>query len=66
MKKIILTIKGMHCPSCEALIKDVLEDEKGIIKSDVSKDKAYIEFDESIIKADKIKSLIENEGYEVK
>ncbi len=62
---ITLRITGMHCPSCETLIKDVLEDEG--IKSEISWEKgtAKITFDENKISEEKIHSLISDEGYGV-
>ncbi len=67
MKKIKLKIKGMHCSSCEMLIKDALEETNGIKKADVSmkSGSASIEFDESKIDSGKIRAIIEKEGYEV-
>ena len=68
MRESIIQIKGMHCPSCEILIEDALGEQKGIIKLDVSHTKgvAVILFDESKITEDKLRSIIKNEGYEVK
>ncbi|MDP2750163.1 MAG: heavy-metal-associated domain-containing protein [Nanoarchaeota archaeon] len=67
MKKIKLKIKGMHCKSCEMLIKDALEETGGIKKADVSQknNSANIEFDETKIDAEKIKAMIKKEGYGV-
>jgi len=66
MKKII-KVKGMHCKSCEALIKDSLEETQGIKTADVSykENSVKVEFDEKKVSEDKIKSIIKAEGYEV-
>ena len=67
MKKLSLTVNGMHCKSCEILIKDVLEETPGVkeaIVSEKSKN-VKVEYDESKINEKKIKELIKKEGYEV-
>jgi len=65
--KTTIKIKGMHCPSCEMLIKDILEDEEGVIKADLSHKNgtAIIEFEDQKISIDKIKDIIKKENYEV-
>lgn len=62
MKK-ILKINGMHCKSCSMLIKSELEDAG--VKSDINYEsgKAEIEFDESKISLEKIKTIIKRAGY---
>ncbi len=55
----------MHCKSCEILIKDSLEETKGIKKVNINKEIATIEFDESQISENNIKKIIEKEGYKV-
>lgn len=73
MKKIELQVKGMHCKSCEMLIKEALEEVKGVNKVDISVDipaktgVASIEYDESKIKDYKVlKDVIRKQGnYEV-
>lgn len=67
MKKIKLNIAGMHCPSCEMLITDSLEDLDGIEIIQISHKKGYaiISYDESKTNEDKIKKIIEKEGYKV-
>ena len=66
MKK-TFNVVGMHCASCEVLLKDILTEE-GAKKVDVSwkKGKVEIDYDESKLADAKIKQLIENEGYKVK
>lgn len=67
MKKINLNVTGMHCKSCELIISESLTD-AGASKATVShKDgKLSVEYDESRLNEDKIRKLIENEGYKVK
>ena len=60
--------KGMHCPSCEMLVKDFLEDLDGVIKVEASHKYGIIlvKFDEKKINESKIKNVIKEEGYEIK
>lgn len=66
MKKINLTIKGMHCKSCEMLIKDELM-ELGVKECEIDhgSGKAAIVFDKSKIGLSSIKSAIIKQGYKV-
>jgi copper chaperone CopZ len=67
MKKITLKVKGMHCPSCEMLIKDSLEEIEGIKKAELDHKKgtAIVEYDEKKVNEALIKSTIAKEGYKV-
>ena len=67
MKKIELKIKGMHCNSCVALIKDTLGYTKGVKEShvDLKKAKAEVSFDERVVSEKQIIDAIESEGYKV-
>lgn len=49
MKK-VLTIKGMHCVSCKALIEDVAKETKGVTGCvvDVAKGNATITYEGSV------------------
>ena len=60
-------VKGMHCESCEMLIKDSLEEADGVrsVKASHAKGFVSVEFDESKIDEGKMMSIIRNEGYEV-
>jgi len=68
MAKISIMTGGMHCPSCEKLIKDCLDGADGVIKADASCKRGIIlvKFDEKKINESKIKKIIKEEGYEVK
>ena len=59
-------ITGMHCSSCEMLIKDALED-SGVKVKEISSKKgiAKVDFDEKKTNESKIKTIIEGEGYKV-
>lgn len=59
-----IIIKGMHCPSCEALIKDVFADEGAQVSTNYKDGKTTISHDEKL-SYEKIVKLVEEEGYEV-
>ncbi len=61
-------IDGMHCTSCSMNIDGELEDTEGVISASTSYAKATttIEFDESKVSRDKLKSIIENLDYTAK
>ena len=63
--KIFLRIKGMHCESCEKLIKSELEEDVKKIKIDIKSGKAEFEFDESKTGEKEIKEKIRNLGYKI-
>lgn len=66
MKTITLKITGMHCKSCEMLITDALMDAgAGSAKVDSKTGTAIIDFDEKKISLEKIKIIIETEGYKI-
>lgn len=71
-KKTDLTIKGMHCKSCETLIKDeLIEAGAKDCKIDYKSGKATVTFDESSessessLSLNTIKSIIKKQGYGV-
>ena len=60
-----LKVKGMHCKSCEMLIKDSVEDIAGVkdVMADNKSGKVRVNHDSADIS--NIKKTIEAEGYEV-
>ena len=62
----IIQVKGMSCNSCENRIEDALKDLEGIRKvgASYSKEEVMVEFDSSKISENRIKELINKEGYE--
>lgn len=65
MKKIKLTIRGMHCGSCAKLIVSELEDKVSKLKVE-DNGNTVIEFDESKISEQQIKDIITELGYQAK
>ena len=67
MKKVTLTIKGMHCKSCESLIKDELID-LGVtdVELDYKSGKTTVIFDEKRLNISSIIASIKKLDYTVK
>ena len=63
--KITLTIKGMHCKSCEMLIADALKEIGVASKIDHKTGKAEITYDENKTSLELIKATIKKEGYTI-
>ena len=63
LKKINLKVKGMHCKSCEILIKDGLNDISVESEADHKTGIVNLKFDEKIVSLDKIKKIIAECGY---
>jgi Cu+-exporting ATPase len=66
MKKIKLTIEGMHCASCASNIERAVKKVKGVQDVVVSlmTNKAFVEIDENVNK-EEIKKAIGKVGYKV-
>lgn len=66
LQKTTLKIKGMHCPSCEILIKDKFKEEKNIIsvKPDYKKQTAEVVF-QGVLNKDKINEKLKKFGYQI-
>lgn len=60
-----ITTKGMHCKSCEILLKEDLESTNGITKAEPSfkEGNVAVEYDDSKIKIQDIKKVILRSGY---
>lgn len=66
MKKTTLSIKGMHCNSCAVLIKDALDEHKGVSSAnvDLKKNTATVSFDEKLTNEKELIKVIKAEGYD--
>jgi len=65
MEKTILSISGMHCASCAAIIENALKKEKGVKSANVNfaSEKLFLEFDGIEINVARIQKIIEKLGY---
>jgi copper ion binding protein len=63
-----LTVKNMHCTSCEKLIESTVSEIKGVksIKASYAKETVDVEFDPSKTSLDAITKAINKLGYEAK
>lgn len=68
MKKILLSVKGMHCKSCEILIIGELEELEGVgdVHASSAKNEIMVEIDEFKADLSQIKKIVEGEGFRVK
>lgn len=66
MRKLTLTLTGMHCTSCSVLIDTVLEELPGIKRAKTSYAEQFVEveYDESLVKREQMIAAIREEGYE--
>jgi copper chaperone CopZ len=65
--KLNLTVEGMHCSGCSMLLKDVVEEIKGVKSAefDHAEGNAVVEFDNSVVSKEVIVDSITKEGYKV-
>ncbi len=61
-------VKGMHCKSCEMLLKESIMDCRGVLEVNASSanEKIKVIYDEQRITEKEIKDIIKKEGYVVK
>jgi copper chaperone CopZ len=66
MANIKIKTSGMHCQSCEKLVKIALEEIPGInkVESSFKLGIVSVDFDEKKTNPTQIKSMIKKEGYE--
>ena len=71
MKRTTFNVKGMHCKSCELILKESLEEQPGVkvieAKADAAQNKGQVSvvFNEKSADEKMLKELIEKEGYKV-
>lgn len=68
MQKIKLNVEGMHCQSCEILIRDSLKGVGGVRDAKVNHKSGIVEveFDDSKVRKEAIIEVIKKEGYKVR
>lgn len=67
IKMLKIKVKGMHCKSCEVLLKESLEELNGVKEVKVSHVSGviFINMDENKVRKEDIVKKIEKEGYGV-
>lgn len=67
MVRIKIKTNGMHCTSCEMLIKDALEEVEGVSKAEAAHKTGIVsvEFNEKKVKKSDLIKIIKLEGYQV-
>ncbi len=68
MKNIKIQTSGMHCSSCEILLKDSLEEIGGVNRAEASHETGIVDvnFDGTKTNEQAIIDIIKLEGYEIK
>ncbi len=66
MKRIEMSVGGMHCASCSVLIARALQKKPGVKSANVNyaAAKALVEFDENQVKEDDLVEVIKSKGYQ--
>lgn len=64
---VMIEIEGMHCTGCSSAIEKALNRNKGVINASVNltAEKAYIDYDATLISVEELKESIEQAGYNV-
>jgi len=60
-----LTVSGMHCASCAALIEEVLAEQHGLLAAHVDEvtERAEVTFDDTVTDLAAVQSVIAELGY---
>ncbi|WP_276210826.1 heavy-metal-associated domain-containing protein [Heyndrickxia coagulans] len=67
MKKAVMQLETLTCPSCMKKIEGALDKVEGVenVKVLFNASKAKVEFDEGKVSADELKDIVEKTGYQV-
>lgn len=60
-------VGGMHCTGCSSAVEKALRKQDGVVNANVNltAEKAFVDYNSSMISTDQIKESIENAGYGV-
>lgn len=63
---VIIKISGMSCNHCSQRVENALQQAKGVntARVELSEEKAYVEYDSSVINAETLLQIIKDSGYE--
>ncbi|APB38058.1 heavy-metal-associated domain-containing protein [Heyndrickxia faecalis] len=67
MKKAVMQLETLTCPSCMKKIEGALDKVEGVenVKVLFNASKAKVDFDEGKVSADELKEIVEKTGYQV-
>jgi Cu+-exporting ATPase len=65
MTTVQLTVSGMHCASCAALIEEVLTEQQGLLAAhvDLVTNRVEVTFDDTVTELAALQSVIAELGY---
>ncbi len=68
MANVVLNVDGMSCGHCVNSIEGALSEEVGIVvaKVNLSEKNVMVTYKEDVVTLDKIKEVIEEQGYDIK
>ncbi|MCX6695047.1 MAG: heavy metal translocating P-type ATPase, partial [Candidatus Altiarchaeota archaeon] len=68
MKKVTLSVKGMHCASCVAVVEGALKNTPGVsdARVNLSTEKAQVEYDDSKVEVSNLISAVKGKGYDAR
>ena len=65
MKKLEITIGGMHCEACVAKVRDALEPIAGVNRAEVQLGSAEVTFDEQACEAKALIDAVRESGFQL-
>jgi len=67
LKTITIQVEGLRCPSCEALVREAIEELEGVRSAEVSHvdGSAVIVYDEQTVSPEAFRTAVEQEGFRV-
>ena len=65
MKKLEITIDGMHCQACVAKVHDALESIGGVTSAEVQLGSAEVTFDEQVCAAKVLIDAVRGSGFQL-
>ena len=64
--RVDLTVGGMHCPSCVALIEETLVEQPGVLRASVDLDsaRATVDYDPALVDVSNLCHVVVEAGYQ--
>ncbi|ADU30644.1 copper chaperone CopZ [Evansella cellulosilytica] len=67
MKKEVIQVNGMTCGHCKSAVEGALKSVDGVVSAEVNleENNVTVQFEDSKVSLDKLKSEIDDQGYDV-